>query len=117
MQSDPTLANAGLTELNDAPLTNGHTEEVAAPSGVPQADIGGGNAVAEANWENGNNDLSASQEWVKVTPRDVTETDTGVNATLAAPAQTQSWADEKPDTPPPATEVSSSMRISPNQCE
>lgn len=107
VQSDPTMANAGLTEINDEPFTNGHAEETAASTGVPQSEIGGGNAVAEANWDHSAADMSTSQEWVNVTPRDATETDTGVSATFAAPAQTQSWADEQPDTPPPAAEVSS----------
>lgn len=102
------MANAGLTELNDAPLVNGHNDEGAASSAVPQTEIGDGNAAAEANWDNSANDMSGSQEWVNVTPRDAAETDVGVVATLAAPAQTQSWADEQPDSPPPATEVSSS---------
>lgn len=112
VQSDPTLANAGLTELIDGPLTSGHTEEATAPTGIPQTHVRGGNAAAEASWENGNvdQDLSASQEWVKVTPRDVTETDTGADATITAPAQTQSWADEKPDTTPPGTAANSSTR-------
>lgn len=106
VQTDPTMVNAGLTELDDAPMTNGQTNEVTASTGVPQTEIGGdGNAVAEASWDNTANDLSASQEWVNVTPRDATETDTGVTTTVSAPAQNQSWADEQPDTPP-ATEVS-----------
>lgn len=106
------MANAAFTELNDAPLSNGHNghkEEVPATNGngVVQADIGEGNAMAEANWDNTSpNEMSTSQEWVQVTPRDVTETENGVAATLAAPARIQSWADEKPDSPPPATEVS-----------
>jgi len=107
------MANAGLTELNDAPLSNGHAEETTAFNGVPQAEIGDGNAMAEANWDNTSpNEMSTSQEWVNVNPRDVSETDTGVAATLAAPAQTQSWADEQPDTPPPTTEVVSSLDFS-----
>lgn len=104
VQSDPTMANAGLTELNDAPLSNGHTEDVTSATGVLQSEIGGGNAVAEANWDHSANEMSTSQEWVNVTPRDAVETDTGVTATFAAPAQTQSWADEQPDSPPPAAD-------------
>lgn len=102
IQSDPTIVNAGLTEL-DAPgasaMTNGH-----APSfetqGIPaNAGIGDGaaNAAAEANWDP-STEMSASQEWVEV-PRDATETDTGTTATPAAPSNIQSWADEQPDSP------------------
>ncbi|KAF5874465.1 uncharacterized protein Bfra_004474 [Botrytis fragariae] len=103
VQSDPTIANAGLTEIDDpvtSALSNGHqapTFEEA--QGIPQNSAfgEGGNAAAEANWDN-NNDLSTSQEWVEV-PREATETDLGVNATPAAPSNTQSWADEQPESP------------------
>jgi len=85
--SDPTVAT----------LAKDHEE--AEIQGIPQnTGIGeGGNAAAEANWD-GNNDLSASQEWVEV-PRDATETETGITATPAAPANVQSWADDQPDSP------------------
>lgn len=98
VQSDPTIVNAGLTELDDpsaTAMTNGHgSHEV---QGIPQNSSFGeaGNTAAEANWDNAN-DLSASQEWVEV-PRDATETDTGLTATPAAPSNVQSWADDQPD--------------------
>ncbi|KAL2070705.1 hypothetical protein VTL71DRAFT_13731 [Oculimacula yallundae] len=102
VESDPTIANAGLTEL-DAPaateMTNGHAEATY-DQGVPANSTfgeGAANAAAEANWDN-SNDLSTSQEWVEV-PRDAAETDTGVTATPAAPSNTQSWADDQPDSP------------------
>ncbi|KUJ11011.1 uncharacterized protein LY89DRAFT_625380, partial [Mollisia scopiformis] len=103
VESDPTIANAGLTELDEpttATLTNGHTESTLEGQGIPaNAGFGDGaaNAAAEANWDQ-SNDLSTSQEWVEV-PRDATETDTGVTATPAAPSQVQSWADDQPDSP------------------
>lgn len=106
--SDPTIINAGLTEL-DAPsataITNGHnqsepTAEVNA--GIPQnsgIDEGAANAAAEAHWDQ-SADLSTSQEWVDVkVPRDIGETDSGYVGTPAAPSNTQSWADEQPDSP------------------
>jgi hypothetical protein len=101
VQSDPTVVNAGLTEIDEqatATLTNGHaaTQEQGIPQNSGFGD-GAANAAAEANWDN-NNDLSASQEWVEV-PRDATETNTGITATVAAPANVQSWADEQPDVP------------------
>lgn len=99
-QTDPTIANAGLTEIDDnqtIPLSTQaaavETEEVAQNSGFGE----GANAAAQANWDQ-NNDLSASQEWVEV-PRDAAETETGVVATPAAPANTQSWADDQPESP------------------
>jgi len=89
-----------LTEIDadqTAPLStqaaNVDTEEVTQNSGFGQ----GANAAAEANWDQ-NNDLSASQEWVEV-PRDAAETETGIAATPAAPANTQSWADDQPESP------------------
>ena len=97
VQSDPTIANAGLTELDDPSTTirNGNGSPEA--QGVPQnSSFGeGGNAAAEANWDNAN-DLSTSQEWVEI-PRDANETDTGLMATPAAPSNVQSWADDQPD--------------------
>lgn len=42
--------------------------------------------------------MSISQEWVDVkVPRDPAETETGLEATPAAAANTQSWADDQPD--------------------
>ncbi|PBP26286.1 hypothetical protein BUE80_DR002881 [Diplocarpon rosae] len=112
VESDPTIANAGLTEI-DAPttteLTNGHTE-VSYDHGIPQNSTfgdGAANAAAEANWDQ-NNDLSTSQEWIEV-PRDATETDTGVVATPAAPSNVQSWADDQPDSPVEARLFSNSQ--------
>lgn len=108
VQSDPTITNAGMTEIDDPvtnALTNGHHEpSFEEAQGIPQnSTFGeGGNAAAEANWDN-NNDLSTSQEWVEV-PRDAQDTDTSTpslataTATATAP-KTQSWADEQPDSP------------------
>ncbi|TVY43896.1 hypothetical protein LOCC1_G003844 [Lachnellula occidentalis] len=102
VQSDPTIANAGLTELDSPAVTsleNG-TQESHEIQGVPQNSgfgDGAANAAAESNWDN-TNDLSQSQEWVEV-PRDAAETDTGITATPAAPSNVQSWADEQPDSP------------------
>ncbi|KAH8656942.1 hypothetical protein BGZ60DRAFT_383917 [Tricladium varicosporioides] len=102
VQSDPTIANAGLTELDDPSttvMTNGH-HEAQEVKGIPQnSGIGEGaaNAAAEAKWDT-QNDLSTSQEWVEV-PRDTTETDTGITAAPTAPPNTQSWADDAPDSP------------------
>jgi len=99
-QSDPTIANAGLPEL-DAPsvatLTDGH-ESRDINGAPPNPSFGeGGNAAAEANLDNAN-DLSTSQEWVEV-PRDATETDTTLTSTPAASLNVQSWADDQPDSP------------------
>lgn len=102
--SDPTIANAGLTEIDAVPtsvLTNGRDKSVSPSPGFPvNSGFGdGGNAAAEANWDIAN-DLSASSEWVDVRlPRDAAETDTGIDATPEAATNTQSWADEQPESP------------------
>ena len=103
-QTDPTLAHATLTELDAGPLTplaNGHDDSTTVtPPAIPQnsgIDEGAANAAAEANWDT-NADLSASQEWVDVS-RDTTETETGTTATIAGPSNTQSWADDRPESP------------------
>jgi hypothetical protein len=103
--SDPTVANAGMTELEDTttiPIrTNGTTEEpssesVSAPEQVSTT-AEAANAVAEANWNpeaSITTDASgAGDEWVQV-PRDPAETDTGVTATPAAATAENSWAEE-----------------------
>ncbi|KAI1857988.1 hypothetical protein JX265_011018 [Neoarthrinium moseri] len=103
--TDPTVANAGLTEIDTGAtsMTNGHPESTPA-SGIPaSADVGdsAANAAAESQWDQPSNDLSASitqEDWVKV-PRDPAETDTGLDATPAATGPVQSWADDQPENP------------------
>jgi hypothetical protein len=104
VQSDPTIANAGLTEIDEPSATAAPVNGTSAPhevEGIPPnsgfGGDGGANAAAQQNWDN-QNDLSTSQEWVEV-PRDAAETDTGTTATPAAPANVQSWADDQPESP------------------
>ncbi|EMR72429.1 hypothetical protein UCREL1_516 [Eutypa lata UCREL1] len=112
--TDPTIAYAGLTEIDAAgettPLTNGHTEsgpDSAIPANADVAD-NAANAAAEAQWDP-NTDLSASQEeWVKV-PRNPTETEIGLTATPAETGNVQSWADDQPDHPPQVTDSKISL--------
>ncbi len=118
--TDPTVANAGLTEIDagtDKAMTNGHVEESPTSNEVhiPNADVGddAANAVAESMWDVGNvdgngatNGMSMSQEWVEV-PRDPVETEPSLETAPPAPvAHTASWADDQPDVqpdvPPPA---------------
>ncbi|RYP80937.1 hypothetical protein DL769_002215 [Monosporascus sp. CRB-8-3] len=101
--TDPTVANAGLTEIDSAGATtqptNGHTEST--PDTPANADVAddAANAAAESQWD-ANNDVSVSQEeWVKI-PRDPTETETGLTATPAETGNVQSWADDHPEHPP-----------------
>jgi len=107
VQSDPTIAHAGLTEIDTETITflaNGHDDKAREPSsGVPQnsgIDEGAANAAADSHWD-ANADLSASQEWVDVSlMRETSETDTGLTATLGGPSNTQSWADDQPEDSP-----------------
>ena len=102
--TDPTIAHAGLTELDiqAEPTSNGTTHHVDTPT-VPDAsniDAGAANAAAEKDWEA---KLPVSAEsgpdaWVEIA-RDPAETDTGTVATPAATNGTQSWAEEIPEIP------------------
>ena len=91
-----------MTEIDAEaePMANGQSH-VDTPT-VPEAsniDAGAANAAAGANW-----DASVDQGaegWVEV-PRDPAETDTGLAATPAAIAGTQSWAEDVPTEPMPA---------------
>lgn len=110
-QTDPTVANAGLTEIDagtDTALTNGHLDEAAAESTIPNADVGdsAANAAGENQWDTGN-DLAASQEWVEVqAPPETLPTDAPavpvVTADATATAAAPSWADDHPE---PSQEV------------
>lgn len=105
--TDPTIANAGLTELQDTktiPIhSNGADGTGAAFVAPEQASTGdsAANAVAESKWDaeaSVHTEASAGgEDWVNV-PRDPAETDTGLQATPAAPAaqaeNSNSWADE-----------------------
>ncbi|KAL8712813.1 MAG: hypothetical protein Q9220_003021 [cf. Caloplaca sp. 1 TL-2023] len=107
--TDPTVAHAGLTELDTTaePTSNGVSHHVDTPS-VPDAsniDAGAANAAAaDPTWDA---KLSASAEsgpdgWVEVA-RDPGETDTGTTATPAAMNSTQSWAEEVAGESQPST--------------
>ena len=103
IQSDPTVVNAGLTEINaggDFQL-NGegkHTEAQTVPE-PSSVGVGAANAVAEAHWDNKMSQSMTSGpdgfEIVEV-PRDPAETENGLNATPAAATATQSWAEDVP---------------------
>ncbi|KAL8952703.1 MAG: hypothetical protein Q9222_001402 [Ikaeria aurantiellina] len=107
--TDPTVAHAGLTELDTTaePTSNGVSHHIDTPS-VPDAsniDAGAANAAAaDPTWDA---KLSASAEsgpdgWVEVA-RDPAETDTGTAATPAAMNSTQSWAEEVAGESQPST--------------
>ena len=104
MATDPTIAHAGMTEIDaeaNEPVTNGASNHVDTPT-VPDAsniDAGAANAAATTNWDAAVD--QGADSWVEV-PRDLAETDTGVAATPAAMAGTQSWAEDVPAESAPA---------------
>lgn len=95
--TDPTIANAGLTELNDSVPINGRdsSADVSSVPPVSSIDAGASNA-AGGDWEktqSGSDDpLTESYEMV---PRDPAETE---SPAVAAPVnETRSWADDPVD--------------------
>ncbi|KAI1614811.1 hypothetical protein EDD37DRAFT_609297 [Exophiala viscosa] len=104
IQTDNTVANAGLTELEDttAIQTNANETESAEPEvvAIPEQAATGddaANAAAESSWDpqaSAITDTSANNdEWVQV-PRDPAETDTGLANTPAAMHGSSNWAEE-----------------------
>jgi hypothetical protein len=109
--TDPTVANAGLTELQDVETLpihtqNGDNEVLAVPEQASTGDEAA-NAVAESKWDPEASALTEAsvggEDWVNVNkPRDSAETDNGLEATPAAvsapPAQADrlgGWAPEQ----------------------
>lgn len=98
--TDPTIANAGMTELDDNTTvvdgTNGEMDSAAfaAPEQTSITDDAA-NAVAQANWdpEASMTTNGSGEGWVEV-PRDPAETETGIAATPAAMQNVNSWAEE-----------------------
>ena len=103
--TDPTVAHAGLTEIDAPPESEGSglSNHVDTPQ-VPEAaniDAGAANAAAETNWDVKASISTEQNDWVEV-PRDPAETDTGNAATPAGMTSTQSWAEDVPSEQPPA---------------
>ncbi|KAF1811149.1 hypothetical protein P152DRAFT_399946 [Eremomyces bilateralis CBS 781.70] len=102
--TDPTVANAALTEIEDATtvIPNGTHEEALAAETSPVLEQTRtaieGNAAAEETW-NGDrvtgSDDPLAESYLMVS-RDSTDTEPS-NPTVAAPAQTLAWADDSPD--------------------
>lgn len=98
--SDPTVAHATPTDVEIGNVTVPIQAAQAFTNGIDNVQVSDdvANAVAESHWDTCK-DISISGEWVDVKiPRDPAETETGVKATPAAPANTQSWADDHPET-------------------
>ncbi|KAF2878394.1 hypothetical protein BDV95DRAFT_20672 [Massariosphaeria phaeospora] len=101
--TDPTIVNAGLTELGDGdiiPNGEGSVDTVNAPAAA-SVDTGAANAAAEEQWDkqpsSANDPLTESFEMV---PRDPAETETA--AAVAPVNSVQSWADDTPEHMPTA---------------
>ncbi|KHN99178.1 uncharacterized protein MAM_02876 [Metarhizium album ARSEF 1941] len=113
---DPTVARVAATEIASTDIPASPEEKkMEASNGYADASISAdsADAVAESHWDT-EAGLSASQEWIDVKiPRDPSETDTGLTATPAASANTQSWADEQPE---PAKLVSNGKISKPDIC-
>ncbi len=96
IQTDPTTANAGLTEISipvSGTPSDPNQAATDAPHIIPQSDIDAGAANESASARFGGASGDGAEEWVQV-PRDPAETETGITATPAAAGGTQSWADE-----------------------
>ncbi|OCK80174.1 hypothetical protein K432DRAFT_416868 [Lepidopterella palustris CBS 459.81] len=103
IQTDPTIANAGLTELDTSAALINDAETIDTPiaPAASSIDAGAANAAADEQWDK---QPSASDdplaESFEIVPRDPTETE---SPAVAAPNNsTQSWAD---DTPEPAVQA------------
>ncbi|KAF2261657.1 hypothetical protein CC78DRAFT_583467 [Lojkania enalia] len=102
--SDPTIANAGLTETNmGVNSLNGEAVDTPTAPLATSVDTGAANAAAEEQWDEkhpaGSDDtLTESFEMV---PRDPTETETP--AVTAPNNSTASWADDTHEAAPAAT--------------
>jgi hypothetical protein len=101
-QTDSTIANAGLTELDDTttlPTTKANETDLETLPVPEQSTTGAdaANAIAEASWDPQasivTDTSTTNEEWVQV-PRDPAETETGVAATPAAVNSTANWAEE-----------------------
>ncbi|KAF5018216.1 hypothetical protein F66182_9812 [Fusarium sp. NRRL 66182] len=99
--TDPTIAHAAATEI-EAGDTVAPTAPEPSSNGLANASVAddAANAVAESHWDATNNDLSTSQEWVDVKPAEAVEAEAAPAPTRVA--NTQSWADDHPETTAPA---------------
>lgn len=101
--TDPTIANAGLTEIDASAVPMGEkvSQETSAAPAASSIEPQAANAAAEAQWDKqatgGDDPLSESYEMV---PRDPAETETP--AATAPVTSTQSWADDTPEPAAPA---------------
>ncbi|KAI9893738.1 MAG: hypothetical protein M1814_005954 [Vezdaea aestivalis] len=101
LASDPTIAHAGQTELDDSPLVNGAQTSPPTDSGPEQAAVGSdaANAVAESHWDvRMTSSTEGPDSWVEISP-DTSRQEPASTLTSAANAAGQSWADDTPAQP------------------
>src|SRR5215469_4269428 len=100
--TDPTVANAGLVEIDTAQIPNGMVlagDSADTSTAPPSASIGAeaGNAAAEEQWDTkvpGSADDALAESYEMV-PRDPTETETSHQMPpLVSTQATGSWADD-----------------------
>lgn len=100
--SDPTIAHAGLTELEDVAAdqtATANTEAAEHASNQGTIDEGAANEAAREQWDTTKTQATGdplSESWVSV-PRDPAETEN--QHVGAAPGTTQNWADDVPNDP------------------
>ncbi|KAL2385479.1 hypothetical protein BDBG_06073 [Blastomyces gilchristii SLH14081] len=113
--TDPTMANAGMTELHDPSLatqqtttTNGfsssgtpHPEETSSPPSQSAVNNEAANPIAQLKWDNQGSNMSASttaEGWVEVEKADVEATSTTTTTQGAPPTlpTSGSWAEDIP---------------------
>jgi len=99
--TDPTLANAGLTELDTTPIRipngNNQSPKLDTPSVPPTASIqDAGNAAAEEQWDTKAPGEGGMEESFEIIPRDPAETENKEAHAPAPVTSTRSWADDMP---------------------
>lgn len=99
--ADPTVANAGLTEIEDTTtIPNGASAEEESPIAPPATSIveNAGNAAAEEQWDTQAAGAGRGMEdSYEIIPRPADEVENKESAAPAAPTSTQSWAEEAQD--------------------
>ena len=96
-ETDPTIANATLTELEDTTAMKTMSEQAQETVAPEQSSTTAeaANAVAESSWNpeaSITSNATGAEDWVQV-PRDPAETETG-SAAPAVQTSTSNWADE-----------------------
>lgn len=103
--TDPTVAHAVQTEIDNPAVEQAEPVAETNTSGVPNAssiDADASNAAGSANWNPSESTaVDSGLEGNIQIPRDPTETDTGNANTPAAVSGTQSWAEDVPSEPAP----------------